>query len=407
MVQRFKTINVIGLGYIGLPTAAVFARAGYKVVGVDNNKSVVDQINKYRIHISEPDLDSLVNEVLKSGNLTVSLEPTISDVFIICVPTPLKSSGNAYIPDLDYVFSALDAILPMIRPGNLVILESTCPVGTTDMVFDKISKYGVEVSDIFLAYCPERVLPGHILNELVTNDRVVGGISSVSAKVIADFYRTIIEGEVFETTARLAEMCKLAENSYRDLNIAYANELSLLCSKQDIDVWQLIELANRHPRVNILQPGVGVGGHCIAIDPYFLIASDQENTDLIRSSRRVNNKKPIWVVEKILDAVSQLSQSVIGRRVKIACLGVTFKPDVDDCRESPAMMITRQLKNFDVDVVVVDPNVCAPEGFDLISLNEALEDADLIAVLVRHSEFVESKKDLQAKNTIDFCGALS
>lgn len=396
MNKEFRSVCVVGLGYIGLPTASLLGTKGYKVTGVDVSPSVVETINQGKIHIVEPDLDLLVKSAVNAGNLKASLEPCKADIFIIAVPTPFKDN---HVPDLSYVEQATQAIAPFIEAGNLVILESTSPVGTTDRVAKILADAGHN-EDVFIAHCPERVLPGRILIELVQNDRIVGGINEASTKVAADFYKEFVSGEVLETSAKTAELSKLTENSFRDVNIAFANELSLICDKEHIDVWELISLANRHPRVNILQPGPGVGGHCIAVDPWFIIHRNPEHSKLIRSAREVNDAKPDWVINKVKEKAERFKHPVI------ACLGLAFKANVDDLRESPALAITKRLVEENIgEIIVCEPNIKAHKEFDLCSFDEALERADILLVLVDHEPFKSlSAAKLSEKIVIDTRG---
>jgi len=376
-----QTICVLGLGYIGLPTASFLATKGCKVIGVDVSSEVVDTINRAEVHIQEPELDVLVRSAVHSGNLTAQTEPATADVFFITVPTPIREDRK---PDLTYVKSASQAIAPYIQPGNLVVLESTCPIGTTeDLVLETLIEEGVPVDQgVLIAHCPERVLPGRILIELVQNDRIVGGINDASTRAAAEFYRQFVSGEVFETTAKVAEMTKLTENTFRDVNIALANELSIICDKHDIDVWELIRLANRHPRVDILNPGPGVGGHCIAVDPWFVVASAPEQAKLIKAARIVNDSKPRWVVDKVKAKADRLKAPAI------ACLGLAFKANVDDLRQSPAVDIVRDLQREDVGkLLICEPNVDTHPEFDLVPLADAVAEADIILLLVDHKEF--------------------
>lgn len=402
-----KTVCVIGLGYIGLPTAALLASNGYDVVGVDLNRYAVETINKGQIHIVEPDLDAYVRLAVAAGKLKTFTEPQAADIYIICVPTPFHEGEGIPQPNIDYVLAATNGIAGFVKPGNLVILESTSPVGTTEKISEVLEGAGVDTSKLSIAYCPERVLPGKIMTELVENDRVVGGLTPEATKLVADFYRTFVRGDVLETESRTAEMCKLTENSFRDVNIAFANELSMLCAKEGINVWNLIQLANRHPRVNILQPGAGVGGHCIAVDPWFIVARDPENAKLIRSAREVNNFKTAWAIDQIKD-VSAGASDRIGRKPKVACLGLAFKPDIDDLRESPAVHIVEALVSQGYDVVAVEPNIGQHARFSLASLEDALQQADVIAVLVKHRQFLNEsiRKQLIAARALDFCGVL-
>jgi UDP-N-acetyl-D-mannosaminuronic acid dehydrogenase len=393
-----RTVCVLGLGYIGLPTASFLATKGYQVLGVDVAPGVVDTINRAEIHIREPDLDILVKSAVQSGRLKAALEPAPADVFIIAVPTPLRDDKEA---DLSAVRAAVLAIAPHVRPGNLVILESTSPVGTTArLVADGLRAAGVDPGDVHVAHCPERVLPGRILVELIQNDRIVGGVDEAATAAAAAFYREFVNGEVLETTAATAELAKLAENTYRDVNIALANELSMICDRVDVDVFELIALANRHPRVDILRPGPGVGGHCIAVDPWFIVAQAREEARLIRTAREVNDAKPDWVVAKVRQKAARF------RRPAIACLGLAFKADVDDLRESPALHIVRALREADLgDLLVVEPHLRASEEFDLVPLEAAIERADIVLLLVDHRAFRRLKPTkLQEKVLIDTRG---
>lgn len=390
-------ICVVGLGYIGLPSASLLANRGYQVQGVDVALEVVETINQGRIHIVEPDLDSFVHSAVNSGHLTASLKPDPADIFILAVPTPFH---DGFVPNIDYVLDATRSIAPVVKPGDLVILESTSPVGTTEKVAQELSKNGVDISSLHIAHCPERVLPGHIMRELVENDRIVGGITPEASEKVAAFYRTFVTGEVLVTDARTAEMAKLTENSFRDVNIAFANELSLLCDKFAIDVWELIRLANRHPRVNILQPGTGVGGHCIAVDPWFIVHEGGDDARLIRTGREVNTRKTEWVVEKIKSEVDLFSNKQ-GRRPVVACLGLAFKPNIDDLRESPALWVFQQLVAADVQPLAVEPNLDSHASISLTPWHEAVQQADIVVYLVAHREF--QKLDVDGK-VLDFCG---
>lgn len=403
-----QKVCVVGLGYIGLPTAALLASQGHEVLGVDINQHAVDTINSGRIHIVEPDLDAYVHSAVAQGRLRAYTSPQTADVFMICVPTPFHEGGAIPQPNVDYVMKATRSIAPYVRPGNLVILESTSPVGTTKMVADELINAGVDMGAVHVAYCPERVLPGKIMTELVENDRVVGGLTPDAAHVVAAFYRGFVRGEVLETDAACAEMCKLTENSFRDVNIAFANELSLICEKAGIDVWKLIALANRHPRVNILQPGAGVGGHCIAVDPWFIVAKDPENARLIRTAREINNHKTEWVIEKIK---AEVADWMVTRREqpKIICLGLAFKPDIDDLRESPALSIALSLNDAGYDVSAVEPNIDSHPDLDLMSLESALAEEAIVVILVKHRQFQSQQLgNVRGKRRVlDFCGVLA
>tara|TARA_R110002167_G_scaffold22064_9_gene79343 strand:- start:371 stop:1573 length:1203 start_codon:yes stop_codon:yes gene_type:complete len=400
MRSSYKSVCVIGLGYIGLPTASLLGTKGYQVHGVDVSQKVVDTINSGGIHIVEPDLDILVKSAVGAGNLKAGLEPVESDIFIIAVPTPFK---NDHQPDLSYVEQATRTISPYLKPGNLVILESTSPIGTTDEVVAKILAEDGHGNDIYIAHCPERVLPGRILIELVQNDRVVGGINEESTQVAVDFYETFVSGEVLATSAKTAEMVKLTENAYRDVNIAFANELSMICDQESINTWEVIQLANRHPRVNILQPGPGVGGHCIAVDPWFIVSRAPELSRLIRTAREVNDSKPQWVLEQVRKQADRFKNPVIG------CLGLAFKADVDDLRESPALDIVRTLVKDDIgQVLVCEPNLKQHPEFSLLTLDELIKRADILLLLVDHKPFKKlTAKGLKDKILIDTRGIVS
>lgn len=397
-MNQTKKICVIGLGYIGLPTAALLANRGYQVHGVDVVASTVDIINQGKIHIVEPDLDTFVRAAVNSGNLKASLTPDIADVFIIAVPTPFH---EGYVPNVDYVVSATKAIAPYVKSGDIVILESTSPVGTTDLVGVTLKEQGVDTSKLFIAHCPERVLPGHIMRELVENDRIVGGLTPEATAQTVEFYKTFVSGAVLSTDARTAEMAKLTENSFRDTNIAFANELSILCDKFGIDVWELIKLTNRHPRVNVLQPGAGVGGHCIAVDPWFIVHAGGDDAKIIRTAREVNTYKTEWSIEKIKNAALKF-ENENGRKAKVACMGLAFKPDIDDLRESPAVYITKSLIAQGLEVLAVEPNIHSHKNFEIIDFETAINDADIIVYLVAHKEFKGIR--IFGKEVLDFCG---
>lgn len=396
-----KKICVVGLGYIGLPTAAVLGSRGYNIHGVEINPQAVEIINSGKAHIVEPDLDILVRAAVTTGKLKAFTEPTESDIFMICVPTPLTEENK---PELKYVRSATETIVSFLKKGNLVILESTSPPGTTEMMESIIlEKSDFQKGDIYFAHAPERVLPGKILREVVENDRIIGGINDASTAKAAEFYASFVTGELLKTHCRTAETAKLVENAFRDTNIAFANELSLFCDKLDLDVWELIRLANHHPRVNILTPGPGVGGHCIAIDPWFLVDCQPEVTRLIRTSREVNEGKPNWVVDRVCQKADRFKEPTI------ACLGLAYKPDIDDLRESPALEIIRELKRRKIgELKVVEPNIETHSEFDLCSLDEALEKADIVLILVGHQPFLAIPASKMAeKIIIDTCGVMN
>lgn len=401
MSATTKKICVIGLGYIGLPTASLLGTKGYQVHGVDVSAKVVETINKGGIHIVEPDLDILVKSAVQAGNLVASQQPTEADIFIIAVPTPFTDGKK---PDLTYVEKATQSICSYVKPGNLVILESTSPVGTTDEVVARIlTENGHNVgTDVFVAHCPERVLPGRILVELVENDRVVGGINEASTQIAVEFYEEFVRGEVLPTTAKTAEMVKLTENSSRDVQIAFANEISMICDAESINTWEVIALANRHPRVNILQPGPGVGGHCIAVDPWFIVHRSPQYARLIRTAREVNDYKPEWVLERVRKKAEKFKNPIIG------CLGLAFKADVDDLRESPAMDIVRHLQKENVgQLLICEPNLKSHPEFNLMSVADVLKEADIILLLVDHKPFRKiTASDLKEKVVIDTRGVI-
>jgi UDP-N-acetyl-D-mannosaminuronic acid dehydrogenase len=407
----FETISIIGLGYIGLPTAAVFASRKVKVIGIDVNQHAVDTINRGEIHIVEPDLDMVVHAAVSEGYLRATTIPEPADAFLIAVPTPFKDGPSGpHHPDLDYIEAAAKSIAPVLKTGDLVILESTSPVGATEQMAVWLAEARPDLtfpqthgdaSDIRVAHCPERVLPGHVLRELVQNDRVIGGMTPKCSEAAVSLYRTFVQGECVITNARTAEMCKLTENSFRDVNIAFANELSIICDKLDINVWELIKLANRHPRVNILQPGPGVGGHCIAVDPWFIVSAAPEEAKLIRTAREVNESKPDWVIEKVMLAVANYLMVHPDKAIKditIACYGLAFKPDIDDLRESPAMDIALRLARFPFEkVLVVEPNISwlanDVKSLELTTFEEAKINSQIHILLVDHKEFRYSKPD--------------
>lgn len=394
-------VQFIGLGYIGLPTAAVVAQNGIQVHGVDVNPKVVETINQGKIHIIEPGLEQVVKEGVEKGCFKASTTPTEADVHLIVVPTPFK--GN-HEPDISFVESATKAALPHLKAGDTFIIESTSPVGTTEkmakLIFDERPELQGQLA---IAYCPERVLPGNVLHELIHNDRVIGGINPESTQQACNFYQTFVQGELHPTNARTAEMCKLTENSSRDVQIAFANELSLICDKAGINVWELVELANKHPRVNILQPGAGVGGHCIAVDPYFIVSDYPMESQIIGKAREINNYKSFWCAEKIRTAMLEFELKN-GRKATTAIMGLAFKPNIDDLRESPAKYIAQKVMQSEQNnFLVVEPNISEHSVFKLTNYQEAYEKADIIAFLVAHDEFktLEYKDD---KVILDFAG---
>lgn len=401
-----EKVCVVGLGYIGLPTAAVLADHGFKVHGVDINEKAVELINNGKTHIYEPDLDIKVKKAVENGDLFASTTPVEADVFIIAVPTPFKEN---YKPDLAYVYSATKSIAPYIKPGNIIILESTSPIGTTEKIANWIKQLRPEliISDsdsgqVYIAHCPERVLPGKILEEFISNDRIIGGINEHSTEKTFAFYKNFVKGELLKTNARTAEMSKLTENSFRDVNIAFANELSLICDDLNIDVWELIRLANHHPRVNILQPGPGVGGHCIAVDPWFIVDAAPESTQLIYTARMVNDSKPKFVINKIMEAIKKLKES------RVSVLGLAFKPNIDDLRESPAVQIVSELSDIiDGEILVVEPhikelpiNLKGKLNLTLTNTYDAIKNSDIVVFLVGHDYFKQISKELLIDKTI-------
>lgn len=408
--MSFETISVIGLGYIGLPTAAMFASRKINVIGVDVNQYAVDTINQGKIHIVEPDLDKIVHAAVTEGYLRAVTVPEAADAFLIAVPTPFKPCVEGAIPepDLSYIESACIGIARVLKTGDLVILESTSPVGATEQVAAWLAEARPDLSfpqtigceaDINIAHCPERVLPGHVVRELVENDRVIGGMSAKCSERSVELYKIFVQGECVITNARTAEMAKLTENSCRDVQIAFANELSVICDKLDIDVWELISLANRHPRINILQPGPGVGGHCIAVDPWFIVSKTPAEAQLIHTARKVNDAKPEWVINKVKLAIVDFLQSNPDKTVKdvtIACYGLAFKPDIDDLRESPALNITKKIAKMHSGLVLaVEPNIdTLPQSLlnvELVTVGSAFAKADIQVMLVDHSEFKITK----------------
>ncbi|MCE3026010.1 UDP-N-acetyl-D-mannosamine dehydrogenase [Salinicola sp. DM10] len=418
--MNFERISMIGLGYIGLPTAAVFASRKKKVIGVDINQAAVDTINKGEIHIVEPELDMVVHAAVTQGYLRATTQPEPADAFLVAVPTPFHTdeNGQNHKADLSYIESAAKAIAPVLQPGNLVVLESTSPVGATEQMAAWLAEarpdltfpqtYG-EDSDIRVAHCPERVLPGHVIRELVENDRVIGGMTPKCAEAACALYKIVVEGECVPTTARTAEMAKLTENSFRDVNIAFANELSTIAHELEINVWELIALANRHPRVNILSPGAGVGGHCIAVDPWFIVDACPEQAKLIRTAREVNDAKPEWVLQRVKNGLEYYHQQHPDAKrsdLTVACLGVAFKPDIDDLRESPALGIAEKIANLGCQVQIVEPNIqavpqrLAKSNVQLVDLAQALVQADVVCVLVKHKPFVENCDKLRNRDAV-------
>ena len=410
--KDIQRVAMVGLGYIGLPTAALMASRGLEVIGVDVNQDAVDTINAGNVHIVEPDLDIVVRSTVTTGNLRATTQMEAADAFLVAVPTPFKDD---HVPDLKYIESAAGSIAPVLEKGNLVILESTSPVGTTEKLAHWLAEKRPDLTfpqdagdaaDIKVAHCPERVLPGQVLQELVSNDRIIGGMTPACSESATALYQRFVKGACITTNARTAEMAKLTENAFRDTNIAFANELSILCKRLGISVWELIELANRHPRVNILQPGPGVGGHCIAVDPWFIVDSAPDLARMIRTAREVNDDKPGLVIDEVTTKAAKFKSPTV------ACFGVAFKPNIDDLRESPALHIAESLaSDSSIRVVVVEPNVhelpesLTSKGVDLVSVTAAIEQADIVVGLVDHTEFLKlDRADLVEKIVLDYRG---
>ena len=420
--MNIKTICIFGLGYIGLPTATVIARQGIDVIGVDICEHAVNSINEGKLHIIEPELGEVLKEVVQKGHLRATMTPEPADAFLVAVPTPFKEGHK---PDLSYIQSVAKSLAPVLKKGNLVILESTSPVGTTERMADWLAEARPDLTfpqqagnnaDVQIAYCPERVLPGKVLQELVNNDRVIGGMSAKASEMATEVYRIFVKGTLSVTNARTAEMCKLTENSFRDVNIAFANELSMICDKLDINVWELISFANRHPRVNILQPGCGVGGHCIAVDPWFIVDTTPQEARLIRTAREVNDYKSEWVMEKVKAAIADVLTEQPEKRmtdVTVACLGLAFKPDIDDLRESPAVKITQKIAALGVKVLAVEPNITAlphyllQDNIFLADIAEASVHSDVLCLLVKHHIFYTDENHIHKHSRVfDFVNFL-
>ena len=397
-----QKVVMIGLGYIGLPTAALIANNNIHVHGVDINPQVVETINAGKIHIVEPSLDQAVATAVAKGFLKAATTPIEANTYLIVVPTPFKAKNE---PDISFVEAATKGIIPLLKNNDLYIIESTSPIGTTEKMMRYIYAERPELQDkLHIAYCPERVLPGNVMHELVYNDRVIGGVNEAATQKAIEFYKQFVKGELHPTNARTAEMCKLTENSSRDVQIAFANELSLICDKADINVWELIRLANKHPRVNILQPGCGVGGHCIAVDPYFIVADYPMESQIIAKAREINNYKSFWCAEKVKTAKLEF-QLKHGRKASVAIMGLAFKPNIDDLRESPAKYIAQRIlqDSHDDTCFIVEPNIQEHKVFKLTPMFEAVENADIIVFLVAHDEFKKIKIPKE-KTVLDFCG---
>ena len=413
----FNKICVIGLGYIGLPTAAIFAKNGLNVKGVDINQDIINTINRGEIHIKEPHLEEIVHKCVSDGTFEAMISPVECDAYIIAVPTPfIENEDGIPKPDISYIMDACKSFSKILKKGDLIIIESTSPVGTTKIISNFLSKERPDLSfptessldpDVFLAYCPERVIPGNVIFELANNERVVGGMTQKCAYKASQLYEKYLGVVCNITNAPTAEMTKLTENASRDVQIAFANELSLICDEAGINVWELISLANKHPRVNILQPGPGVGGHCIAVDPWFIVSENKETAKLIRTSREINDSKPQWVVNKITEAVNKISCDNEFKDPKIILYGLTFKPNIDDLRESPALKISKKINEIYNNVFAVEPNINlnSYESIPIISINEAIKEGHLHVFLVKHDEFFDLQ--LVTNNVIDTVGILS
>lgn len=395
----------MGLGYIGLPTAIISSQHGINVCGVDINPKVVEKTNRGELHIVEPGLQDLLKKAVGSKSLVASTTPFESDVYLIVVPTPFKTKHE---PDISYVESATKTVIPFLKEGDLFIIESTSPVGTTEKMAELIFAERPDLKGrIHIAYCPERVLPGNVIFELVNNDRVIGGIDDASADAAAEFYGKFVSGQLHKTNCRTAEMCKLVENSSRDVQIAFANELSMICEKARINVWELITLANKHPRVNILQPGCGVGGHCIAVDPYFISSAFPNEAKIIAQARSINNYKSEWCVEKAKNAILSFELEN-GKKPQVALMGLAFKPNIDDLRESPAMKIAKHLvaEMPDVKFNIVEPNISSHPDFDIVDFQTAFEQSDIVVYLTAHKQFFMLPQEANDKLILDFCGVI-
>jgi UDP-N-acetyl-D-mannosaminuronic acid dehydrogenase len=423
MSRQWTSVSVIGLGYIGLPTSVLLAAHGLRVTGVDVKPDVLETLRRGRAHIIEPGLNEALEKVVASGALTFSATPVPADAFIVAVPTPF---AEGHTPDVSFVEAAARSLAPVLKRGDLVILESTSPVGTTEFLSSLLAECRPDLrmphehigsADVNIAYCPERVLPGKILGELIENDRVVGGVSESCATLSKSLYGIFVEGKIFMTDSRTAEMCKLTENSFRDVNIAFANELSVICDSMGIDVWRLIDLANRHPRVNVLRPGAGVGGHCIAVDPWFIVSARPELARLIRTAREVNDEKPEWVLHRVIDSINAAVEAGVrnsAREVSVACLGLSFKPDIDDLRESPAVDIVRRLASAHAGPIrVLEPFIDAlPDSIPgRVEINPEIDDfltADVVVILVAHTQFKALVSHFSRRRyVIDVCGLLA
>ena len=398
-----KEVCVIGLGYIGLPTASILAMNGFNVAGCDIDAKIVESVNNGKCHIVEPDLDKCLDDAIKTKRLQAYTSPQKADIYILCVPTPFKDDTEIPSPNIDYVIKAAESIMSLLKDDDIVILESTSPVGTTDKIVELYKKNNINIDTLNIAYCPERVLPGNIMKELINNDRIIGGINKKSNINVSEFYKKFVKGNIFLTDTKTAELCKLTENSYRDLNIAFANQLSQICADEDIDIKELIDLANKHPRVDILNPGIGVGGHCIPVDPWFIVSKNPRKSMLLKLAREINNGKTKWIIDKIKDEISSFSKDD-SKKPTVACLGLSYKPDIDDLRCSPAEEIVKSLKNDTFDLLIVEPNIKEHDEYEITTLEDAIEKADIFFILVGHKEFKST--NFLNKHVVDFCGVI-
>ncbi len=401
-----KTVCIYGLGYIGLPTLLAVSKSKFKVVGIDKNKKVISNLKEGKAHFREPKIDKLLSKVRKNKLVSFSSVPVEGDIYLICVPTPLDSNKKNPSPDMKSVFEIISSISKFLKKGDILILESTSPVGTIEQIGNYLKSKKINIEELSIAYCPERVLPGNIFQELIYNDRIIGGLNLKSARKVKGFYKTFTKGNIFISDAKTAELCKLAENAFRDVNIAFANELSMISYKEGINVLELIKLSNKHPRVNILEPGSGVGGHCIPVDPWFIVNKDKENSKLIKTSRRVNDNKRDWIIQRIEHEAKKFKEK-FNKKPKLAIFGMTYKPNNDDIRESPSIYIAENLLKKGHRLSVVEPNLKRHKNYKFKSMNDSLKTDDIIIFLVRHKEFLGLKKFKKNHIILDFCNALN
>ena len=404
--KNIKTVCIYGLGYIGLPTLLAVSESNFKVVGIDKNKKVISNLEKGKVHFKEPKIDKLLKKVKKNKLISFSSSPKEGDIYLICVPTPLDSNKKNPAPDMKSVYETISSISNFLKKGDILILESTSPVGTIENICKFLKSKKVNTEELFIAYCPERVLPGNIFQELIHNDRIIGGLNSKSARKVSNFYKSFTKGSVYISDAKTAELCKLTENAFRDVNIAFANELSMISHNEGIDVLELIKLANKHPRVNILEPGCGVGGHCIPVDPWFIVNKDKENSKLIKTSRYVNDGKRDWIIKKIEKEAKKYHKK-FNKKPKLAIFGISYKKDNDDIRESPSIYIAENLLKKGHNLCVVEPNLKSYKNYQFKSIGNSLKTDDIIIFLVRHKEFLGPKKFKKNQIILDFCNALN